>query len=72
MNFNSQVSTHVVLDHQTNSAQAQHTQITWTDQVKCDEHYNRVPPKPPLVMTKLLPHIFLFHLAQFLKKISEC
>ena len=34
-----QVSTHVALDHQTYSALAQHTQITWTAQLKCDEHY---------------------------------
>ena len=33
-----QVSTHVALDHQTYSALAQNTQITWTAQLKCDEH----------------------------------
>ena len=33
----SQVSTHVALDHQTYSALAQHTQITWTAVLKCDE-----------------------------------
>ena len=38
-NLMSQVSTHVVLDNQTLSALAQHTQITWTAQIKCDEHY---------------------------------
>ena len=32
-----QVSTHVGLDHQTYSALAQHTQITWTAVLKCDE-----------------------------------
>ena len=32
-----QVSTHVALDHQTYSALAQHTQITWTAVLKCDE-----------------------------------
>ena len=32
-----QVSTHVALDHQTYSALAQHTQITWTVVIKCDE-----------------------------------
>ena len=30
--------THVALDHQTYSALDQHTQITWTAQLKCDEH----------------------------------
>ena len=34
-----QVSTHVALDHQTYSALAQHTQVTWTVKLKCDEHY---------------------------------
>ena len=33
----SQVSTHVALDLQTYSALAQHTQITWTAVLKCDE-----------------------------------
>ena len=33
----SQVSTHVALDHQTYSALAQHTQITWTAVLNCDE-----------------------------------
>ena len=32
-----QVFTHVALDHQTYSALAQHTQITWTAVLKCDE-----------------------------------
>ena len=32
-----QVSTHVALDHQTYSALAQQTQITWTAVLKCDE-----------------------------------
>ena len=31
------MSTHVALDHQTYSALAQHTQITWTAVLKCDE-----------------------------------
>ena len=35
----SQVSTHVALDHQTDSALAQDTQITWPALLKCDEHY---------------------------------
>ena len=35
----SQVSTHNALDHQTYSALAQHAQITWTAQLKCDVHY---------------------------------
>ena len=33
------VSTHVALDHQTYSAIAQHTQIRWTAQLKCDWYY---------------------------------
>ena len=37
--YNSQVSTHVALDHQTNSALDQQTQITWTARLKCYEHY---------------------------------
>ena len=37
----SQVSNHVALDHQTYSALAQHTQITWTVQLKCDYRVNR-------------------------------
>ena len=38
-NFSSpaQVSTHVALDHQTDSALAQHTQITSTAVLKCDD-----------------------------------
>ena len=35
--FHSQVSTHVAQDHQTYSALAQHTQITWTSVVICVE-----------------------------------
>ena len=36
----SQVSTQVALDHKTYSALlAQHTQITWTAQLTCDNHY---------------------------------
>ena len=35
----SQVSTHVAGDDQTYSALAQHTQITWAAQLKCDKHY---------------------------------
>ena len=34
-----QVYNHVALDHQTYSALAQHTQITWTAQLKYDEQY---------------------------------
>ena len=34
---NTQVSSHVALDHQTYSTIAQHTQITWTAELKCDE-----------------------------------
>ena len=33
-----QVSTHVALDHQAYSALDEHTQITWTAQLTCDEH----------------------------------
>ena len=36
--YMTQVSTHVALDHQTYSALDQHTQITWTAHLKCDEH----------------------------------
>ena len=34
-----QVSTHVALDHQTYCALAQHTQITWTPQLKCERAF---------------------------------
>ena len=37
--WGSQVSTDVALDRKTYSALAQHIQITWTVQLKCDEHY---------------------------------
>ena len=36
--FTPQVSTHFALDHQTYCALDQHTQITWTAQLTCDEH----------------------------------
>ena len=40
INVNSKppVSTHIALDHQTYCALDQHTLITWTAQLNCDEH----------------------------------